>query len=119
MIGTNFIIVKENMLNMLKYSKLEYKQYKSTKNIIYLQQAGEKLFNVLEGYLSYINSVRIEYFQQAMGLIKEKSLIKLLYDARDLHKFFYHGINERREEDADILYNSVLDRIETRIRSMK
>ena len=112
---TDFIIVKENMLNMLKYSKEEYKQYKSTKNIIYLQQAGEKLFNVIEGYLSFINKVRIEYFQQARGLIKEKSLAKLLYDTRDLHRFFYHGTNERLESEANELYQSVLNRIENRI----
>ena len=115
---TDFIVVKENMLSMLKYSKEEYKQYKSTRNIVYLQQAGEKLINVIEGYLSFVNKIRIEYFQQARGLIKEKALANLLYDARDLHRFFYHGINERLENEADELYQSVLKRIEDRIKRL-
>ena len=115
---TDFIVVKENMSSMLRYSKEEYKQYKLSKNIIYLQQAGEKLFNVIEGYLSFVNKVRIEYFQQARGLIKEKTLAKLLYDSRDLHRFFYHGTNERLEFEADELYQSVLKRIEERIRRL-
>jgi len=101
---------------MLKYSKQEFNKYKQTKNIIYLQQAGEKLFNVVENYISYINKIRIEYFKQARSLIKQKNLIKLLYDARDLHRFFYHGVNEMFEQDAKELYESVLRRVEDRVK---
>lgn len=115
---TDFVVVRENLLNMIKYSKQEYNTYKQTKNIVYLQQAGEKLFNALENYISFINKTRVEYFQQLRTMIKEKSLVKLLYDARDLHRFFYHGTNEMIEQDANIIYQSVLNRIENRIKNI-
>jgi len=118
MIETDFIVVKENMKNMLKYSKQEYQQYRKNNNVIYLQQASEKLFSVVENYISFINQIRIEYFQQARKLISEKALIRLLYDARDLHRFFYHGINEMIEVDAEELYLSVLKRIEIRVKEI-
>ena len=115
---TDFIVIKENMKNMIKYSKQEFQTYKSTKDIVYLQQAGEKLFNALESYLSFIYKTRVEYYQQLRLMIKEKSVVKLLYDARDLHRFFYHGTNEMIEQDAVELYESVLGRIENRIKNL-
>lgn len=115
----NLRVIKENMLNMLKYSKEEYKIYKQRKDIVYLQQAGEKLFNVIEGYISVINNIQIQSFQQARGLIKERSLTKLLYDCRTLHRFFYNSTNELLEQEADMFYNSVLSRIESRVKNLR
>lgn len=112
-------IIQVNMLNMLKYSKLEYNKYKSTKDIVYLQQAGEKLFNVIEGYISIINKIQIMSFFQAKKLtIQEPSLRRLLYDGRTLHRFFYNALNELDENEACKLYESVLNRIEERVKRL-
>jgi len=97
---TDFIVVKENMKNMIKYSKQEFNTYKSTKDIVYLQQAGEKLFNALENYIQFINRVEAFSFYGIKNLIKEKSLRRLLYDGKDLHRFFYRGENEMTVDDA-------------------
>ena len=84
-----FILVKQNMLEMIKYSKSEFNKFKSSKNPIYLQQAGEKLFNSIENYIALINKMRIESFYEAKQLvIKDKPLQKLLFDSRELHRFF-------------------------------
>jgi len=113
-----FNAVKVNMLSMIKYSKSEFQQYKRTKNIIYLQQAGEKLFNALENYIQYINKIQARNFYEVKNLIKEKTLRILLYDAKNLHIFFYNGELEMNEEDVVDLYESVLKRTESRIKRL-
>lgn len=116
MIQNIFEAVKSNMLSMIKYSKEEYQQFKKTKNIIYLQQAGEKLFNALENYIQYINKIQARNFYEIKSLIKERPLRQLLYDAQNLHRFFYNGELEMNTEDVADLYDSVLKRVEERIK---
>ena len=118
MLQADFDIVRINMLNMLKYSKNEYNQYKKTGNIVYLQQAGNKLFNVIENYIQLINRVRAESFYEIKNLVREKKLRHLLYDARTLHRFFYNSELEMNIEDAEELYISVLSRTEQRIKRL-
>lgn len=113
-----FDAVKQNMLSMIKYSKQEYQQFKKTKEVVYLQQAGEKLFNALENYVQYINKIQARNFYEIKSLIKEKSLRQLLYDAQDLHRFFYNGELEMNVEDVTDLYESVLSRTEERIKRL-
>ena len=114
-----FILVKQNMLDMLKHSKSEFNKFENERKQIYLQQAGEKLFNTIENYISLINRLRIESFYEAKQLvIKDKSLQKLLFDARELHRFFYHGINEFNVGYIEDLYKNVLDRTEDRIKRL-
>ena len=110
-----FEAVKQNMENMIKFSKSEYTKYKSTKNIVYLQQSGEKLFNALESYIEFINKIQVSSYYELKNLIKEKSLRNLLYDARNLHRFFYSAELEMNKEDAEELYLNVRSRLEKRI----
>jgi len=111
-----FESVKANMISMLQYSKIEKDKYMDTGEIIYLQQAGEKLFNALENYIQYINKVRAESFFEIKKLIvQDKPLRKLLYDARTLHRYFYNRELELEEEDAVDLYDSVYGRLKKRI----
>lgn len=111
-----FQAVKSNMLSMIKYSEIEYNEYKNTGNVIYLQQAGEKLFNAIENYIQYVNQIQAQTFYEIKGLVKEKPLRKLLYDGRDLHRFFYNGELEMNKEDADEIYVSVRNRLKARIK---
>lgn len=114
-----FILVKQNMLEMLKHSKSEFNKFKSTKNTIYLQQSGEKLFNVVENYISLINKMKIDSFYDAKQLvIKDKPLQNLLFNARELHRFFYHGINEYNIGYVEDLYKDILQKTEERIRRL-
>lgn len=115
MIHRQFEAVKENMKSMVKYSKSEYNKYKSTRNIIYLQQAGEKLFNAIENYIQFINKLMVGSFYEIKSLVKEQPLRKLLYDAQDLHRFFYRGELEMNIIDAENLYKSILIKFEQRI----
>ena len=118
MYNIQFEAVKQNMLNMIKASKQEFEKYKSTKDIVLLQQAGEKLFNALENYIQFVNKIEAFSFYGIKTIVKEKSLRDLLYDARDLHRFFYRGENEMNEEDAEDLYVNVKNRIEERIKRL-
>lgn len=113
-----FVAVKQNMLSMLKYSKIEFKEYKKTGDIIYLQQAGEKLFNAIENYIQYVNKVRYSSYYEITQNVKEKPLRKLLYDAKRLHIFFYNGELEMRVDDAEDEYIRISSVFESRIRRL-
>lgn len=113
-----FKAVKENMLSMLKYSELEFKEYKKTNDIIYLQQAGEKLFNALENYIQYTDKIRYNSFYEFTQNVKEKPLRKLLYDAKRLHQFFYNGELEMKLEDAEDEYIRISTILKGRIKRL-
>lgn len=111
----NFV---DNLNGMLTQSKTEYKEYLQNKEKeILLQQACEKLFNCVELYMSLKYQKQIMNYQEAYTMARnEKSDIKLLWDARELHRYFYNY----REQFPDIaeaikLYNSVYDRLKVKI----
>lgn len=114
--STEFRIIKENMRNMLKYSKLEYAEYKKTQDIILLQQAGEKLFNAIENYIEDYYQVKVDSFYELTNLTKERELRDLLYKGRELHRFFYNAENEYDVRTAEIKYNQLLTKVERKIR---
>lgn len=111
----NLEAIKENMYNMLKYSKEEYDRYKKTDNVVWLQQAGEKLFCVMGCYIQYMHSMKVESFTELKSLIRERPLRRLLYNARDLHKFFYNQNDFMNAEDADELYLDTYNKVKSRI----
>lgn len=110
-----FEAVKDNMYRMLKYSKEEHDKYKSSGNIILLQQAGEKLFCVLQCYVQYLHQIQTGSFEETKNLVREKALRNLLYRARDLHRFFYNEQNEMNVEDAEDLYLEVYQKTKSRV----
>ena len=110
-----FEAVKENMYRMMKYSKEEHAKFKSTDNVVWLQQAGEKLFCALENYIQYLHQIQTGSFEETKNLVREKALRNLLYRARDLHRFFYNERNEMNIEDADELYEEVYKKVKARI----
>lgn len=82
---------------------MEYAKFNKTKNIVYLQQAGEKLFNAIESYIQYKRKVNVDSFYELKNLAT-KSQKKLLYKGRELHRFFYNGLNEYDIETAERKY---------------
>ena len=89
-----------NMKGMMKYSKQEYEEYKTTKKQIYLQQACEKLFSALNNYVEIINNTRVSGSPDVKRLVvKEKSLAELYYVCLGLHRYFYTG-----DYDVDVTF---------------
>lgn len=115
---TEFHAVKANMLSMLKYANLEFKEYKKSGDIIYLQQAGEKLFNAVENYIQFVQQTRYSSYYELTVHTKEKSLRRLLYDTKRLHQFFYNGELEMREEDAMYEFIRLSTLLELRIKRL-
>ncbi len=107
----------DNLNGMLNQSRAEFRQYEKTKQPILLQQSGEKLFCAVESYLTLKYRKRVEGFAQLRSITSEKSDTKLLYDARQLHRFFYN-FRDEYGSDAEVirLYDSVYSRLKDKIR---
>ena len=103
-----FFAVKQNMQTMLEYSQKEYALYKKTQEIVYMQQAGEKLFNAIENYIQFKYKNQARSFFELKNLVRDKSLKNLLYSAKSLHQFFYNGELEMDVADVEELYLDVL-----------
>lgn len=111
-------VLKRNMEGMLRYSQEEFAEFKRTGDVVFLQQAGEKLFSAVENYISLKSKVRVESYYEAMQLAKgDRELRNLLYDAKILHQFFYNGESEMRAEDIEPRYRKVLARLQARIKN--
>ncbi len=117
--GNEKTIVKKNMKNMLQWSKIEYDKFKEKREIIHLQQAGEKLFNAIELYLSYISGYRFDTHGAPYQVIREKKLLELLNDANTLHQFFYNAENRASIEFIEEKYKNVWNRIYQRIERIR
>jgi len=99
--------------NKLKAANLEFKQYKQTSSIIYLQQAGGKIFSVVENYLMVKHDYRARSYADLYEKIKSNSHdLLLLKDAFQLHKFFYNGDLQMpvyQAEDEFIRISAILE----------
>ena len=51
-------------------SKREYDRYKSTGKIVYLHQAGDKLYYVIENWLSAKYNVQVSSYKQLRDVVK-------------------------------------------------
>ena len=106
---SNIDVLRANMRGMVRYAQEEFRSYRSSGDIILLQQAGEKLFNAVENLISVKRGVQVGSFFEAKNLAKgNKELTRLLYEAQSLHRFFYNGVNELNVEDAEALFRKVL-----------
>lgn len=111
---------KENCLNMLKYSNKEYEEYvKNRKNITHLQQAGNKLFNVIENLIEYVEQRDYSVYGQFMAYTQSKELKGLLRKAKEMHLFFYGGLNEGNPNDVEKVYLQVYERVKNKIYNLK
>jgi hypothetical protein len=92
---------------MLRQSRAEFGQWKNNRNIVFLQQACEKVFNALEE-LSQVRSLsKFEShgdFRSTFRQLKFPS--NVLSSAEELHKFFYNG--ESFEKDTKYIESSYL-----------
>lgn len=116
-----FIESKRIAKDMLKESHKEYLRYKAGDGIIFLQQAGEKLFNAFSKYLE------IKYSKQ---LFKHNLTRKYAsYNQSDdylmkivdlLHRFFYHGesFEDTQRDDIEKEYLIAHQKIQSKINNL-
>ena len=102
---------RKDIKRKIKISKAEYKLYKETGSIIYLQQACNKLFSAVENYLMVKYNRKVESYQVLRGFVTNEKNKVMLRDAAQLHYFFYNGKLQMDNVDAESLYGSVFKRL--------
>jgi len=116
----SFDAVKMNMLEMLKYAEKEYKEYETTGKTIYLQQAGEKLWNVFGRYLEYRNKRYYDTHQAIReASYQNDKLRSLLQDIESLHHYFYNPDVEVTHEQAKFLFKKSIEKMKNRIKMLR
>lgn len=106
---------KIDIKEKLKYSEKEYNEYKNTGYIIYLQQAGNKLFSVVENWLMLKYNKRVRSYKALLMNIDKNDKI-LLTQASQLHYFFYNGDLQMSKEEAEIIYENMLSKMKNRVK---
>jgi len=103
----------------LRVANLEFKQYKKSGSIIYLQQSGEKLFSVVENYLMLKYDYRASSYGDLYKKMKSNSHdLYLLKDSFQLHKFFYNGTLQMPVYQAEDEYIRISSIMEGRIKRL-
>jgi hypothetical protein len=98
-------IFREDMRQKLSESKIEFNKYKETKRVVFLQQAGNKLFSVVENWLMVKHNSRVSSFKDLRYLIRnDKNDRLLLSKVSQLHYFYYENIVRGDPEDFEELY---------------
>ena len=107
-------------------AKEEFKKYERTKQIIFLAQASEKLWNAFNLLIESKLSRRIRSFKDLRNGVSElyaktglKLWINTFENAYSLHKFFYRGWTDEEGEVKNLFQNTLneiilLKKIKTR-----
>ena len=102
----------QDIKSKLEESQKEYKQYRKTGYIIYLQQASNKIFSAIENYLMMKYNQRVFSFRELFKLTsKNESDKNMLLDAKQVHRFYYNGRLQMSEAEAEDYYNSLYLRL--------
>lgn len=110
------VFVKDIKIKLV-HSKKEFDLYKTTSSIIYLQQASNKLFSVVENYFMLKYRNRVKSYRQLFEMVVHNSKDKmLLIEANQLHRFYYNGELQMQSYEAVELYMRVYNKIKNRVR---
>lgn len=106
----------EDIRDKLKESRNEYLKYEKTNRVVYLQQAGNKLFSVVENWLMVKYNIRVQSYQELRIVVKNNKYDRqLLSKVAQLHYFYYENkLRGEPEEFADIyveIYDIMYNRI--------
>ena len=93
---------KRQMDKFIKVSREEIKKYNKTKDVIYLRQAGNKLYNAHIYYLEMKFGKELKSHNEVIfkgrELSKEdKKFKQLRRNVMSLHKWFYEGPEDEKE----------------------
>ena len=113
-------IFKEDMEQKLRESKKEFDRYKSTGKIVYLQQAGNKLFSVVENWLMVKHNVRVISYQELRRVVKKNKYDRyLLSKAAQLHYFYYENKLRGEAEEFEDIYTEIYDKMKNRVENLR
>ena len=105
-------IFKRDWKSKLEEAEKEFQSYKQSDKLIYLQQAGNKLFSVVENFLMYKYNRRVRSYKDLQVLISNnQDDLYLLSQAVQLHYFFYNADLQMSRYDAEALYNGIKQNI--------
>ena len=110
---------KKDIKNKFKYSWKEYLKYKNTNKVIFLQQAGGKLFSAIENYLMIKYNKKVRSYHSLLKLLKSKNAnekdVDLLVYGVQLHYFFYNGKLQMSLDMAETMYISLYNKVKNMI----
>lgn len=111
------LVFKKDISMKLKHADDEYNLYKNTNNLIYLQQACNKLFSAVENYLMLKYKKRVRSYSQLRELVKDNEYdIEILTEAVQLHYFFYNADLQMDRYTAENMFKIVRRKIKNRMR---
>jgi hypothetical protein len=95
------------MYAMLKHAQIKYTEYKKTANIVYLQQAGEKIFNALENYIQYVSQIQVSSFFELTKIATPQTK-KFLDEPINLNRCFIAvSLKYQKNEDKKFMKNYI------------
>ena len=111
---------KKDIKVKLDYANREYKKYRTEGNLIYLQQAGNKLFSAVENYLMIKYGKRVRNYAKLLNMVNSnKNDSRLLTQAVQLHYFFYNADLHMDRYTAEVIFLDVYNKLKNRIRGNK
>ena len=97
-------------------AKVEYAHFKDSSRVVFLQQAGNKLFSAVENYLMLKYKTRVKSYQQLRSLVKNSVEDRnLLSKVVQLHYFFSQSTIMGEIEDFEDLFIQSLPELESRL----
>jgi len=108
---------QKDIKGKLTHAQKEFQLYRKTDHIIYLQQAGNKLFSVVENYLMLKYHTRVKSYQQLLLLVENNTYdISLLTQVVQLHYFFYNGELQMDRLTAEKIFILVYNKMRSRVK---
>lgn len=100
----------------LKESYNEYKKYKRTDKIVFLQQAGNKLFSVVENWLMVKYDTRVSSYSDLRYLVRNNRNDRLLLSkVAQLHYFYYENVIRGEPWEFEEIYLDVYQTMKKRV----
>ena len=110
-------LFRKDIESKIRVAEQEYQRYHQTRKVIYLQQAGNKMFSAVENFLMLKYNRRARSYQELARLVRnnknDRILLKL---AATLHYFFYNGELQMLRWEAESNYREVRDILKNRMR---
>lgn len=111
-------VFKRDFGTKIKESNKEFKLYKKTDKIIYLQQACNKIFSAVENFLMHKYSQRHRNYSAVREMVSSnQSDYDLLIDANQLHRFYYNAELQMDRYDAEAIYKRVYVDLKNKLRT--
>lgn len=104
----------------LNESKVEYGKYKQTGKVVYLQQAGNKLFSVVENWLMVKYNTRVFSYKELRDIVRENTHDRrLLSKVAQLHYFYYENRMRGEPSEFEDIYLEIYEKMRGRIKARK